>query len=379
MADKEHQAKVILATAAILEQNRVSKNNFSELIKLYRESTCIDPAVLEAKYSVFMKGFTAIQSKSTIESYIHSSGYEIEDDGPSIDVIVVNNESGTREELHTYPDTFLRDFIDFYKNMVNMPSSQGIRLKYMGKTIFLSSSANKTLEELNIRHRSFITVTEIQPPQHEITKPKKEKKQPKPHNKNTSKSKGGKKSKKKRSNKCSYDNMKKIDDHQIHSKRLSLVFDEAGPTFKEIRQRISNLSLKNTSKKSAKRDKTAILKEKSTNVCNPTLDGIGGKAGKALFNILAGNTDQLYQTSKKSTKNIQRTLSIDLHGFTGDEATKKLDLALIEWVDIAMRGSNPFVVPVKIVCGCGNQVISEVVEKWIRTNSQVAHRPKSFC
>ena len=67
---------------------------------------------------------------------------------------------------------------------------------------------------------------------------------------------------------------------------------------------------------------------------------------------------------------------LDLHGFTQAEALQKLDESLLSWVDAAMRGSYPCVIPAKIVCGCGNQVLSEVAEKWIHEHNQVRNSPK---
>ena len=67
---------------------------------------------------------------------------------------------------------------------------------------------------------------------------------------------------------------------------------------------------------------------------------------------------------------------IDLHGFTKDEALERLNLSLVEWVDAAMHGSYPWVIPAVIVCGGGNQILSETVENWIRDNKNVANAPK---
>ena len=39
---------------------------------------------------------------------------------------------------------------------------------------------------------------------------------------------------------------------------------------------------------------------------------------------------------------------------------------------------QPFVIAVDIVCGGGNQVLSELVAQFIRDNSQVANRPKGI-
>ena len=45
-------------------------------------------------------------------------------------------------------------------------------------------------------------------------------------------------------------------------------------------------------------------------------------------------------------------------------------------IDIAMKGNHPFVIRVDIVCGRGNQVLSELVASFIRDSPQVANRPK---
>ena len=59
------------------------------------------------------------------------------------------------------------------------------------------------------------------------------------------------------------------------------------------------------------------------------------------------------------------------------EALHRLDEGLPAWIDTAMRSDYPFVIPVDIICGGGSQILSEVVETWIRKNRQVANRPKS--
>ena len=87
--------------------------------------------------------------------------------------------------------------------------------------------------------------------------------------------------------------------------------------------------------------------------------GIGGKAGKPVFNIHVGEVSNLYKTTKPSQKGTSvctpvSSTTLNLHGFTQEEALQKLNELLITWVDAAMRGSYPFVIPAKIVCGCGN-------------------------
>jgi hypothetical protein len=37
----------------------------------------------------------------------------------------------------------------------------------------------------------------------------------------------------------------------------------------------------------------------------------------------------------------------------------------------------PFVQPALLVCGCGNQILSETVQEWIRADDTVANAPKT--
>ena len=108
------------------------------------------------------------------------------------------------------------------------------------------------------------------------------------------------------------------------------------------------------------------------------------KAGKSHFFIRVGEVENLYKTTKPSkittvtkTRGVYDRISIDLHGYTKDEALCKLDECLPQWIDMAMKSNYPFVVLVTIVCGKGSQVLSEVVETWIKMNKKVSNAPKS--
>lgn len=277
--------------------------------------------------------------------------------------------------MHTYKETTLREFVEFYKSVKYYPANTTFRLRYRGRTIFLSSCGNKSLEELGITHRSFVTVSEVKPLEPATVLPKKAKsKEPK-----NGKKKGGnnnKKSKKKR-NDCIYESNTMQDKKVEHSRRLSLVFEEADATFKEIRRSLINLSLEKTlpKDKSASSSKGDADIDKDT----PSTEGTGGKAGKIVFPLLVGEVENLYSSGKKTKHTNLRKLSIDLHGRSRSEAMDVLDEALPSWVDTAMAGEHPFIVKVDVVCGAGNQVLAESVEKWIRAKKQVANRPKSFC
>jgi len=89
----------------------------------------------------------------------------------------------------------------------------------------------------------------------------------------------------------------------------------------------------------------------------------------------------LYKTTKPSSASRGRRqddVMIDLHGLTAEEAVYRLDKSLPDWIETAMKGTYPFVIPVKIVCGGGSQILAEVVENWIKQNDNVANAPKNM-
>ena len=109
---------------------------------------------------------------------------------------------------------------------------------------------------------------------------------------------------------------------------------------------------------------------------NPPTDGLGGKAGKSnLYNT----TKPTARGNQSSRSSAQKSCSmLDLHGLAVDEALAKLDESLPTWVDAAMKGEYPWVIPVKIVCGGRSQLLSEAVETWIKKTDQVANAPKNL-
>jgi hypothetical protein len=109
--------------------------------------------------------------------------------------------------------------------------------------------------------------------------------------------------------------------------------------------------------------------------------GVGGKAGKPYFVVQVGEEQYLYKTHKSSahtSQNSPRNIpTLDLHGCTREEAAVKLNESLKVWVETAMKGSYPFVITAEIVCGCGSQVLSETVQTWIKSTSQVRNARKN--
>ena len=169
---------------------------------------------------------------------------------------------------------------------------------------------------------------------------------------------------------------------QLHSKSMESVLNDLRPKLKCIRDELAANCLKNDPPK--KRVSVVVGKEKEnslpdTSMSIPKEDTLG-KAGKSVYPILVGEASNLF----KITQGLRRRLSpiqvdlLDLHGCSRYKALGKLRKGLREWYDEAMRGEYPFVVSVDIICGKGQQVLSELVAQFIRDHPQVANRPKGM-
>ena len=174
-----------------------------------------------------------------------------------------------------------------------------------------------------------------------------------------------------------------IEDYRRHhSMILSKLHDEVQPRLKDIQTRLNTLDLKRQPPKLKNQGHKKSTKEKSDDQMLLPDSGLGGKAGKAYFVVQVGEVQNLYKTTKTSglTSPLQGQSEIptlDLHGCTRQEAIVKLKKSLEVWVDTAMRGYDPFVITAVIVCGCGSQVLSETVQEWIKSTSQVCNAPKN--
>merc|ERR1712194_606031 len=103
---------------------------------------------------------------------------------------------------------------------------------------------------------------------------------------------------------------------------------------------------------------------------------VGGKAGRPYFLVRVGEENNLYHTTKLRHGSCDIPV-LDLHRFTREEALFKLEESRKVWVDMAIQGSYPFVIPAMIVCGCGNQILSEIVQKWIKSTKNICNAPKN--
>ena len=258
-------------------------------------------------------------------------------------------------------------------------SIKSLRIKHNERTLFISSIGKKTPRELVIKDNDVLEITIVQSISTE-TSANEQPKQQSPKGKKNTKKKRHKKSKKKRVVQPLVIQKTEVELKVEHSKLLGKVYEEAEPTFKEIRQRLNAMNLERT------KPKQRITPSKTTIpmkvVDNPlSNDQLGGKAGKTQFIIQVGEVSNLYKTTKPSSAGRGRRqddIMIDLHGLTAEEAVYRLDKHLPDWIDTAMKGTYPFVIPVKIVCGGGSQILAEVVENWIKQNDNVANAPKNI-
>ena len=266
-------------------------------------------------------------------------------------------------------------------------SLRSLRFSFAGKILFLSSAGHKTPEELGIQDQDVIKVHDTSKPRESIDDDNDSNRTRlstlSPISNKMSKDKRSKKAKKGKKIKSQKHQeeyrTKNLEEHKVeHSKRLTKIHDEAQAQFKRIRQRLNNLIIERSPRKvKSKRPRSPELEP--TIPPNPTKEGTGGKAGKSRYKIQVGEVQNLYKTSKPSAMANNTSLhlpSLDLHGYKRHEALAKLDESLKVWVEMAMQGSYPFVQPAEIVCGCGNQILSETVQDWIRSNSKVSNAPK---
>ncbi|KAL7547948.1 hypothetical protein ACHAWF_011217 [Thalassiosira exigua] len=167
-------------------------------------------------------------------------------------------------------------------------------------------------------------------------------------------------------------------DKEKHSKEFSLVLREAEPILKDIRQKLNELTLERTQPKQKGISKKNANRAQDPPICNPPVENEGNKVIKPYYLVHVGEVRNLYKSAKGISQQKQRTRSLDLQGLKSHEAVARLNEHLTQWVDIAMRGEYPFVIPIALVCGGGNRVLSDTVENWIGSKREVAKAPKSY-
>ena len=167
-------------------------------------------------------------------------------------------------------------------------------------------------------------------------------------------------------------------DKEIHSLKMSPVFEEMEQKLQFIREEINKSSIKRTEPKDKSEKSKRVPLQQISN--NNNVDSVGpdDKAGRSIYIINVGAAENLYATSKKHNKiRSQPMITIDLHGHSKQQALAALETSLPCWVETAMKQEHPYVIQVKIVCGKGSQILSEVVEGWIKDKDKVANAPRS--
>ena len=165
--------------------------------------------------------------------------------------------------------------------------------------------------------------------------------------------------------------------HLLRMDNIARVHNEAASQFRKRREALHALNLKRTAPKHRKY--SARTTPEPTPICNPSAEEIGWKVGKSHYLIRVGQVENLYITTKslkKSSQNLNTAETLDLHGYSKARALDALDQCLPKWVDAAMKAEHPWVIEIKIVCGAGNQELSQVVEGWIKRTKEVANAPK---
>ena len=278
-------------------------------------------------------------------------------------------------------------YIKYYAYKRGLPL-RSLRFSHAGKRLLLSSVGHLSPKDLGIRDYDVIVVHDNNMPR-EASSSVNNKENMADTSSKASLTKTKKNTKAKKISKVKK-NLNQNEEHAVadeyykaqHIKILSKLHQEMQPRLKEIRMKLNTLSLEHQSPKSRKKKSKRIMKEEANHqiVANT---GVGGKAGEPNFVVQVGEEQYLYKTHKSSARtsqNIPRNIpTLDLHGCTREEAVVKLNESLKVWVETAMKGSYPFVITAEIICGCGSQVLSETVQTWIKSTSQVRNARKNTC
>ncbi|KAL7535249.1 hypothetical protein ACHAXR_006377, partial [Thalassiosira sp. AJA248-18] len=296
-------------------------------------------------------------------------------------VLAEDKDKGQRDIFDIGSSTTLKTLFNDYAEKRGV-SLRALRFSYRGNTLFLSSIGNKTPNEMEIQDQDVINVHDTRSACQEssndsstrIDTPTKQT------------SKKAKNRAKKVKGKCNQVPLKQnvpvqtLEEYKNqHSKILTKLHEEVQPRLKEIRTRLNALALERQPRKQKKRNqrnKRANGNSDNNNILSKS--GTGGKAGKPHFIVHVGEVKNLYKTTKPChMQHFVAATIIDLHGHTKKEALNVLNEKLPGWVDSAMKGEYPWVLPIKIVCGCGNQVLSETVQAWIKSARNVSNAPKN--
>ena len=304
-------------------------------------------------------------------SFVHPAKRVVKgNDDSCIQITILNTDSNQAVHKSIRVSHTLKELFTEYSEEQRTPL-RSLRFVFDGKPLFLSSASKKTPAQLGMRDHDVICVAAVSSSTvttSEATEPMK-----KPQTKKTNKKSGNSNKRKQPRRIVAIENDPKVQ----HSQALSKLFEEAEPRFRTIRQELNKLSLERTLPKIKSNKRKNPSSSHQLPVNNPNMDGLAGKAGKSSFVIQVGEVNNLYKSSKKSQLHLPKSEYIDLHGYTKNEALSMLNESLPQWEKHAMEGCYPFVAPVLIVCGGGNQVLSETVSQWIKEHN-VSNAPKNM-
>jgi len=300
-----------------------------------------------------------------------------EDEGELIKIILSNQESGVKVERTIKNSTQLKTVFNAYAEEYG-ESLRALRFSYNGSTLFLSSLGQKTASDIGMQDDDVICIYNNSASKAEDDPAPQTKSKKKKSKSTTKKAHMAREKSKSRPQIIVPKTEKEM--QEAHSLLLYKVHEEAEPQLKSIRQKLNELSLDRQEPKNRRASTKTKLTEESAPVCNPNTNDLGGKAGKTAYAVNVGRVENLYISSKRihssSRSSMSRSSIIDLHGCDRGEAIQRLDSSLNDWMDMAMTGEYPFVIPAVIVCGGGNQILSETVETWIKGNKNVANAPR---
>eukprot|EP00577_Skeletonema_sp_RCC1716_P011050 CAMPEP_0113434906 /NCGR_PEP_ID=MMETSP0013_2-20120614/35931_1 /TAXON_ID=2843 ORGANISM="Skeletonema costatum, Strain 1716" /NCGR_SAMPLE_ID=MMETSP0013_2 /ASSEMBLY_ACC=CAM_ASM_000158 /LENGTH=519 /DNA_ID=CAMNT_0000325123 /DNA_START=90 /DNA_END=1646 /DNA_ORIENTATION=+ /assembly_acc=CAM_ASM_000158 len=263
-----------------------------------------------------------------------------------IDIVLIDAHTKKETSMRHGTSVPLKVLVKKFAEDQDLPLKK-LRFSYKGKNLFLSTLGQKSSQDLGISHLDSIFVHNKDASDDEATSSSSDESSKENHHSSPavvtpSLKKFKPFSRKNSHTPCAYV-LQEEQDRRNHSRKLSKMFEEAEPRFKEIRQKLADLSIEcqPKAKSMPKRITPSLVKP----IDNPCTIGQGGKAGVPFYVVHVGETDNLYKT-RHTVVGKKNSLSIDLHGYTRAQALEELDTKLPEWVNTAHRGQYPFVIPV---------------------------------
>ena len=381
-------AKVWLMTFGILMESELhSLIDIIHIIEIIKAKTTIHDDVcthlrLEAPYLVLCMWFT--KNRATISEWLLKINQTLLiHDCLSADVAfqrcwitVANKTCGKKIELYINVTCKIKTLLSLFAD--DLEISRCCRIVHRGRSIFMSGGGDEQrLHQLGVQDRDFLVIIDIasQKKKNEVSMllitDGRENKQ------NTKSSAIACKAlvhkpKRLSSRKGSVDYSTAVPDRVAHSLMLTRVFEEADAILSERRRLLNELAIK---KKNPKPSHSIGRKKQvpNTTYLDASSDRADGKPGKIYYPVIVGEPNFLYRSSKVKRKTNPSCLSLDLHGCTREKAFDRLNDSLPVWMDAA-HDDHPYTINVDIICGGGSQILSEVVEAWIKTSKNVANR-----